>query len=269
MRLYRNTIIILTLLHSVPFCFSQNFKLGAVDSTKHYFSLAFTPHWNRCNILNVSGGVDEVRGWATQGLVSDVAYLYFSKKIIYLFSIGHGFYREGFYYNYENLSHPHFPSDIFSFGFEKYSPLQYTSMKFIISNNFRNQKRRIKYSCGIDIRMNWGVKIFDSGDRNNFSFTSRQDIIGDSINEGPIIRHQIDSKIVNNISVNPLLGADYIFRLKNKSFLNIGIIFSVPFISVLKSNVQFYPDYEDLKSSFNMNYNGGFLGIKTEYIIPF
>jgi hypothetical protein len=242
--------------------FAQMEKPKEMDTSKHYFSLGFNPFLTKSTVSNIVGNIDEVRSWATQGLVGDIAYAYFSKKRIYQFSIGHGFYREGFYYNFENIDHPHFPSDMISQGFEKSFPTQYSSFKFLVTNNFKNRDSQLKISCGVDFRMNWGITILNSGDRNDYSFKVSQNILENPDTEGPIVFYQWNSTLKNNFTVNPIVDVSYVFNLKNKSFLTAGVVYSIPFMKVVQSNILFYPDYESLNSSFNLNYRGGVFGNK-------
>lgn len=248
--------------------FTQIEKSTGNNPPKHYFSLSFTPFLTKSTVSDIVGNIDEVRSWATQGLVGDIAYAYFSKKLIYQFSIGHGFYRQGFYYKYQNINHSHFPSDMMSLGFEKSFPSQYSSFRFTLANNFKKQNTRIKISCGVDLRFNWGRSILNSGDRNQYSFKVLQNIVANPDTEGPIVFYQWNSTYIRNLSVNPILDISYIFNLKNKSFLSAGFVYSVPFMNVVQSNIHFYPNYENLNSNFNLNYRGSYLGIKTEYTIP-
>jgi len=246
---------------------SQSLTSNKMDSTKSYFSIAIIPTWSKINVSNRSGELDEVRGSITSGLVVDIAYLRFSKKLIYHFSLGHGYYNEGFYYSYENVSNPAFPYTSTQ-AFEKNQPMQYSSFKFCVANNFKHNKRNVKYYGGIDFRYNWGYNIFTTGERRNVSYGSSQVINPGLEDESTTSLFYANSRIVRNISINPIIGLDYMLKLKNKTFLSFGAFFSIPFIPVIQSKVEFYPDFEDLNSTFNTSFNGGLFGVKIEYIIP-
>jgi hypothetical protein len=263
---------LISFLLSIIICntvlFSQNNSPShEIDSIKSYFSIAVIPSWNKVNVSKRSGELDKVKGSVTSGLVLDVAYLRFSKKFIYNFSLGHGYYKEGFYFRYDSISNPTFPYTS-QYGFEENRPMQYSSFKFSVSNNFKKTKQKVMYYGGIDFRLNWGYDIFTTGDRFDVSHGSQQ-VIDSEFEEDVLTSFFYSNSIITRfISINPIVGVDYILGLKNKTFFSLGIFCSIPFIPVIKSKVEFYPDFEDLKSSFNTSFNGGLLGIKISYIIP-
>lgn len=259
-------LVVLTLLCFQTF--GQGAKSDTVEGLKSFFSFNITPHFNRPIIKNINGPADEIKPWTTFGMVFDINYLRLTDKFIYEIGLGHGYYNDGFFYRYNEIEDPYLTVKE-SFGFEKSLPLQYTTVKLIVANNFIHNKNNFKYYGGVDVRMNWGYfLIYNIDTRDDVSYSSSFDIDWGDGALSSTKWYESRGKVTNQISINPILGFDYLLKFKNQAYMSIGLVYSVPFLSVIKSNVTLYGDFENVKTTFSKNHHGGFLGFKFSYAIP-
>lgn len=172
-----------------------------------------------------------------------------------------------YYYEYNEISEPDF-SYTSDKSFEKNSPLQYSSVKLFLSKRISKSKRTT-LSVGFDFRVNWGYKIImDDFERNDISFGGKQDLGGTPLLGDFTQLYQFNSELEKNLSINPLIGLDYDFNILNQKSLTFGVLYSIPLFRILSSNVVIYPDYDDLRSTFNTKYYGGFFGFRVIYSMP-
>lgn len=263
----RNIFLVASILLSTQI-FGQSVTTEDVERPKSYLSLSITPHFNRPIIKNVSGPADQIIPWTTPGMVLDIQYLRLTDKFIYEIGLGHGFYNDGFFYRYNEINHPNLMVND-NIGYEKSLPLQYSSVKLMVSNNFFQNKSNFKFYGGLDARMNWGYYLFYNVDtRDDVSYSSSFDIDWGNGELSSTTWLESSGKVTNQISINPLIGCDYLVKFKNQAFVSIGLVYSIPFFPVIKSDVTLYNDFENVKTTFNKNHHGGFFGFKLSYAMP-
>lgn len=262
-----NFILSVLILSSVQ-TFGQSTPIEEIDRAKSYLTFNITPHFNRPIIKDVNGSADEIKPWTTFGMVFDINYLRLTDVFNYEIGLGHGFYNDGFFYRYNQINHPNLIV-YDNFGFEKSLPLQYTSLKLLLSNKFIQTKNNFKFYGGVDVRMNWGYfLIYNVSNREDVYYSSSFDI---DWGDGELVStkwYESNGRITNQISLNPLVGCDYVLKFRNHAYMSIGLVYSIPFMPVIKSDVTLYGDFDNVKTTFSKNHYGGFFGFKFSYAIP-
>jgi hypothetical protein len=74
-----------------------------------------------------------------------------------------------------------------------------------------------------------------------------------------------DGQLRSTVTFNPTSGIRYEYMDKFRNSWGIAFIAVIPFAKILSGTTTVFPEYDDLRSSFDFNYRGGYGGITLSY----